>query len=127
LHALRLVVSGVFDRLPTLQIILGHLGEGIPFHLSRIEDMLTPLTGELQKPVGQYFRDNFWVTTSGYFFDGPMRLTREVFGDDRLIFSVDYPFSDNKRAADWLRSLDIAPDVQEKIAHANADRLLGLG
>ena len=127
LHALRLVVSGVFDRMPTLQIILGHLGEGIPFHLSRIEDMLTPITGELHKPVGQYFRDNFWITTSGYFFDGPMRLTREVFGDDRLMFSVDYPFSDNKRAADWLLSLDIAPDVLEKIAHANAERLLWLG
>ena len=124
LHALRLVVSGVFDRLPTLQIILGHLGEGLPFHLSRIEEMLTPLTAELNKPVGQYFRDNFWITTSGYFFDGPMRLTREVFGDDRLMFSVDYPFSDNKRAADWLLGLDVAPDVLEKIAHANAERLL---
>ncbi len=85
------------------------------------------MTTELNKPIGQYFRDNFWITTSGYFFDGPLRLTREVFGDDRLMFSVDYPFSDNKRAADWLLGLDVAPDVLEKIAHANAERLLWPG
>lgn len=126
LHAMRLVVSGVFDRLPGLQIVLGHLGEGLPFHLSRIEEKLESVTGQLRKPIGQYFRENFWATTSGYFFDGPMRLTREVFGDDRIIFSVDYPFSENKRAADWLRGLDLAPDVREKIAHGNAERLLKL-
>jgi predicted TIM-barrel fold metal-dependent hydrolase len=126
LHALRLVASGVFDRLPALQIILGHLGEGIPFHLARIEDKLGSATGHLHKPIGQYFRENFWITTSGYFFDGPMRLAREVFGDDRVMFSVDYPFSENKHGADWLHDLDIAPDVREKIAHTNAERLLKL-
>jgi predicted TIM-barrel fold metal-dependent hydrolase len=126
LHALRLVVAGVFDRLPGLRIILGHLGEGIPFHLQRIEDMLTPLADHLAQPVSSYFRQNFWVTTSGYFFDGPLALTREVFGDDRVLFSVDYPYSDNKRAADWLRDLPVEQDVRDRIAHGNADRLLGL-
>jgi len=126
LHALRLVIAGVFDRWPGLRIILGHLGEGIPFHLQRIEDMVTPLAGYLAQPVSAYFRQNFWVTTSGYFFDGPLALTREAFGDDRVLFSVDYPYSDNKRAADWLRSLPVEPDVLDKLAHGNADRLLGL-
>lgn len=118
--------AGVFDRWPGLRIVLGHLGEGIPFHLQRIEDMLTPLADHLAQQVSSYFRQNFWVTTSGYFFDGPLALTRQVFGDDRVLFSVDYPYSDNKRAADWLRNLPVEQNVRDGIAHVNADRLLGL-
>jgi hypothetical protein len=87
LHALRMIVGGVFDRLPGLKVILGHLGEGIPFHLSRIDDTLAPPVLWLAKPVSEYFREHFWITTSGYFYDGPFRLTREAFGDERLIFS----------------------------------------
>ncbi|MFC9502816.1 amidohydrolase family protein [Streptomyces sp. NPDC057002] len=127
LHALRLVVTGAFDRHPGLKVVLGHLGEGLPFHLDRIEDTVTPLAGNLAKPVSAYFRENFWVTTSAYFFDGPLQLTREAFGDDRVIFSVDYPFSDNKRGTDWLQNLALEPGVRARIAHANADELLGLG
>jgi uncharacterized protein len=126
LHATRLVVGGVFDRFPGLKIVIGHLGEGLPFHLGRIEDSLTPFTGHLKKPVGTYFRENFWVTTSGYFYDGPFQLTREAFGDDRVIFSVDYPFADNRRGVEWFNRLDLAADVREKIAHGNADQLLKL-
>ncbi|MGI5229371.1 amidohydrolase family protein [Actinoallomurus sp. CA-142502] len=126
LHALRLIIGGVFDRLPELKVILGHLGEGVPFHLPRIDDTLTPLAGQLTKPVSDYFREHFWVTTSGYFYDGPFRLTREAFGDERLIFSVDYPFADNRRAADWFDRLDLAPEVREKIAHGTVDELLRL-
>jgi uncharacterized protein len=126
LHAVRMVVSGIFDRWPGLKVILGHLGEGLPFHLPRIDEMLTPLAGHLAKPIGGYFRENFWITTSGYFYDGPLRLAREVFGDDRVIFSVDYPFSDNRQARDWFDRLDLEPDVRQKIAHATVDNLLGL-
>jgi predicted TIM-barrel fold metal-dependent hydrolase len=81
--ALRMILGGVFDRPPGLKVILGHLGEGIPFHLPRIDDTLTPLAGHLAKPVSGYFREHFWITTSGYFYDGPFRLTREMLGDDR--------------------------------------------
>lgn len=126
LHALRMIVGGVFDRLPGLKVILGHLGEGIPFHLSRIDDTLPPSVLGLAKPVSAYFREHFWVTTSGYFYDGPFRLTREAFGDERLIFSVDYPFADNHRARDWFDRLDLSPEVREKIAHGTVDELLRL-
>ena len=126
LHALRMILGGVFDRVPGLKVILGHLGEGIPFHLSRIDDTLTPVAGQLAKPVSGYFREHFWVTTSGYFHDGPFRLSREVFGDERLIFSVDYPFADNRRATDWFDRLDLAPDVREQIAHGTVEELLRL-
>ena len=126
LHAVRLIVTGAFDRYPDLKIILGHLGEGLPFHFERIEEMLTPLSGHLTKPVSWYLRDNFWITTSGYFFDGPFRLAREAFGDNRLIFSVDYPFTDSRPGTDWLYQLDIDHDVLDRIAHRTADALLRL-
>jgi hypothetical protein len=126
LHALRMIIGGVFDRLPELKVIIGHLGEGIPFHLPRIDDTLSPATTGLPRPVSDYFREHFWITTSGYFYDGPFRLTQEAFGDDRLIFSVDYPFADNRRAADWFDRLDLAPELREKIAHGTADKLLRL-
>ncbi|WNM31952.1 amidohydrolase family protein [Streptomyces sp. Li-HN-5-11] len=129
LHALRLIVAGVFDRLPGLKIILGHLGEGLPFHRERIQEGLsvfTPQTKRPAQPVDVYFRNNIWVTTSGYFFDSPFQLTRESFGDDRIMFSVDYPYADNKRATDWLQHLDLPAQVREQIAHGTADALLRL-
>jgi len=126
LHALRMIIGGAFDRLPELKVILGHLGEGIPFHLSRIDEMLTPSAGGLTKPVSRYLRAHFWVTTSGYFYDGPFRLTQEAFGDERLIFSVDYPFADNRRATDWFDHLGLGAEVREKIAHGTVDELLRL-
>ena len=107
-------------------MILGHLGEGIPFHLPRIDDTLPPAVLGLAKPVSGYFREHFWSTTSGYFYDGPFRLTREAFGDERLIFSVDYAFADNRRARDWFDRLDLAPEVREKIAHGTVEELLHL-
>ena len=125
LHAVRMIIGGVFDRLPGLKVILGHLGEGIPFHLGRIDDTLTPVAG-LAKPVSAYFREHFWITTSGYFYDGPLRLSQEVVGDERLIFSVDYPFADNQRASDWFGRLDLTPEAREKIAHGTVDELLRL-
>jgi Amidohydrolase len=117
-----MILGGVFHRLPGLKVILGH----IPFHLPRIDDTLTPLAGQLVMPVSGYFREHFWITTSGYFYDGPFRLTREMFGDDRLIFSVDYPLADNRQARDWFDRLDLAPEVREKIAHGTVDNLLRL-
>lgn len=127
LHALRMILGGVFDRLPELKLIIGHLGEGLPFHLERIDEWLNPLAVQLTKPISSYLRQHFWITTSGYTYDGPFRLTREVFGDDRLIFSVDYPFTDNTAARAWFDHLDLPRDAREKIAHRNADALLGLG
>jgi uncharacterized protein len=125
LHALRMVLGGVFDRVPGLKVIIGHLGEGLPFQLERIDDSLCAASG-LAKPISAYFREHFWITTSGYFYDGPFRLTKEIFGHDRLIFSVDYPFADNRLATEWFNRLDLPAEVRAKIAHGTADELLGL-
>lgn len=80
MHALRLILAGVFDRLPTLQIIIGHMGEMIPFLLARIHDMLTPVAKHLQHTVPEYFLHNFHITTSGFFTDPPLLLAMQVMG-----------------------------------------------
>ena len=108
---------------PLAAKINGELHTMVTAHPDRFAAFaLLPVT----KPVSGYFREHFWITTSGYFYDGPFRLTREMFGDDRLIFSVDYPLSDNRQARDWFDRLDLAPEVREKIAHGTVDNLLRL-
>ena len=126
MHALRLILAGVFDRLPTLQIIIGHMGEMIPFMLARIQDMLSSLAQQLQHPVPEYFLHNFHITTSGFFTDPPLLLAMQVMGADRIMFSVDYPFSTNEQGRAFLDHASISPADKEKISHLNAERLLGL-
>lgn len=126
LHALRLILAGVFDRLPTLQLIIGHMGEMIPYMLARIDDTLTPVSTRLQRPVGEYFLRHFFITTSGFFTDPPLLLALQVVGADRILFSVDYPFSANERGRAFLDHAAISPADREKISHLNAERLLRL-
>src|SRR6266446_7325065 len=124
IHALRLILAGVFDRLPSLQIIIGHMGEMIPFMLARIDDTLTPLAQQLQRPVPEYFLHHFHITTSGFFTDPPLLLAMQVMGADRIMFSVDYPFSTNEQGRAFLDHASLSPVDKEKISHLNAERLL---
>ena len=125
LHALRMIVGGVFDRFPDLQIILGHMGEALPFMMGRLEDTLGKYA-ELAFPVPEYFQRNFWITTSALFTMPPLLCTLQTIGADRMIFSVDYPFSDNERARNFFDAAPLSPADREKIAHGNVERLLGL-
>ena len=126
IHALRLILAGVFDRLPTLQIIIGHMGEMLPFMLARINDVLTPVAKHLQHTVPEYFLQNFYITTSGFFTDPPLLLALQIMGADRIIFSVDYPYSTNEQGRVFLDSPSVSPADKEKISHLNAERLLKL-
>ncbi len=126
IHALRLVLAGVFDRLPTLQIIIGHMGEMLPFMLARINDRLTPVSTHLQRTVPAYFLENFFITTSGFFTDPPLLLALQTIGADRIIFSVDYPYSTNEQGRAFLDHASISPADKEKISHLNVERLLKL-
>lgn len=126
IHALRLILAGIFDRLPSLQIIIGHMGEMIPFMLARIDDRLTPVARNLQRPVSDYFLRNFYITTSGFFTDPPLLLAMQVIGAERIIFSVDYPYSTNEQGRFFLEHAAISPADKEKISHLNAERLLKL-
>jgi uncharacterized protein len=126
IHALRLILAGVFDRLPNLQIMIGHMGEMIPFMLARINNVLTPVARNLQHPVPNYFLQNFFITTSGFFTDPPLLLAMQIIGADRIIFSVDYPYSTNQQGRAFLDSAPISPADKEKVSHLNAERLLKL-
>ncbi len=127
IHTLRLVLSGALDRHPGLKIVIGHMGEALPFMLDRIDET-TALTAKtyLQRPVRQTIVDQVWITTSGFFTMVPFVAALMTWGVDRIMFSVDYPFASNARARAFLDALPVSPADREKIAHGNADRLLRL-
>jgi uncharacterized protein len=126
LHSLRLIVSGLFDRFPELQVIIGHMGEGVPYALVRSNQLLTAVARNLKHSVAEYFHRNFHVTTSGYFTLPPFQCAYDVVGIDRLMYSVDYPFSPNTQGRDFLNSLKLSPDDKAKLTHMNAAALLRL-
>ncbi len=126
-HVLRLVLSGALDRHPRLKIIIGHMGEALPFMLDRIDETTAAQAKErLQRSVRQTILDQVWITTSGFFTMAPFMAALLTFGVDRIMFSVDYPFASNARARAFLDALPVSPADRAKIAHGNADRLLRL-
>ena len=126
-HVLRLVLSGTLDRYPRLQLIIGHMGEGLPAMLARCDAVLGAETSRfLQRSVSATILDQVHVTTSGFFTLPPFLAALLTFGVDRILFSVDYPFSPNRVGRAFLDALPVAPADREKIAHGNADRLLKL-
>ena len=127
LHALRLIGSGLFDVHPNLQIVLGHLGERIPYDLWRLDHRLTKVPGlRIKRKMGDYFRSNFFLTTSGHFSTRALMHAAMEVGTDRILFSVDYPFEDNSHAASWFDHAEIAEADRLKIGRLNAIKLFGL-
>ena len=125
LHTLRLIVSGLFDKLPDLQLVIGHMGEGLPYALTRSSSALSRAT-QLRQTVAEYFQTNIHVTTSGYFTLPPLRCAIEVLGIDRMMYSVDYPFSPNTNGKHYLDEVArvLSAGDLEKLAYGNAARLL---
>lgn len=130
-HALRLIGSGLFDACPTLQIILGHLGEGIPAYLWRIDNrnawMKAPHKYAARKTVADYVRQNFIVTTSGNFSTSALVQSIAEIGVERVLWSADYPFEDISDAAEWLDAASISDADRQKIGRTNALKLFKLG
>jgi uncharacterized protein len=126
MHCLRLIISGLFDRFPKLKIIIGHMGEDLPYSIVRAEDVFARGTKHLQRRITEYFQEHFYITTSGYFTLPPYLCALQVVGADRILFSVDYPFSTNAAARQFLDSLPASREDLEKISHRNAEHLLRL-
>jgi 2,3-dihydroxybenzoate decarboxylase len=124
-HALRLIMGGVFDRFPSVQIVLGHLGETLPFAIWRVQHRydVTHRGVRLQRPLLEYLRSNFHVTTSGFFDDDALRFTIDKMGADRVLFSSDYPYEDMGAAAKWFDDTTLSPPERQAIAAENAERL----
>ena len=127
-HFLRLLFAGVLDAFPDLKIILGHLGEGLPFMLHRINDQtrLAAARRGLKKAPAQYLTENLVVTCSGNFSAPAFLCTVSALGVDNVLFSVDWPYESNAAAVDFLLRQPLAPRDLEKIAHLNAERILRL-
>ena len=127
IHVLRLVLSGALDRHPKLKIVIGHMGEALPFMLDRIDETTAnEAKARLARSVRQTILDQVWITTSGFFTMVPFMAALMSFGVDRILFSVDYPFASNARARAFLDALPVSPADRAKIAHGNADGLLRL-
>lgn len=136
LHVVRLILAGVFDQFPKLQIVLGHLGEGLPFWLDRLDNRyanilrrggLGPLgMRPLARSPSDYFRSNFHVTTSGMNTHPPLEFVLRMLGADRVMFAIDYPYEQSAEAVAFIRSAPLEAGVLRKIAHENAERLFKL-
>ena len=128
IHAMRLIGARLFDEYPRLQIILGHLGERIPYDMWRLDNLMkkVPAGYPAQKPVGEYLRANFHLTTSGQFHDPTFQCALAEMGVERLMFSIDYPFEVTAEAASWFDSTDLPEAARYKIGRGNAVDLFKL-
>ena len=129
-HALRLMASGLFDAHPRLQIILGHMGEGLPYSIWRVDNRNAwtkqPPRYPAKKKLGEYFQQNFYLTTSGNFRTQTLIDAMLEIGSERILFSTDWPFENIDHAADWFDSASISEADRRKIGRDNAVRLFKL-
>jgi predicted TIM-barrel fold metal-dependent hydrolase len=124
-QGIRMVLSGVFDKYPGLKIILGHLGEGLPFLLWRI-NMALQRPGNTSTPFRDAFREHFWITTSGNFSTPSLLCCMMEMGADRIMFSVDYPFVPNPPGVKWMADVPLSPTDRDNILGGTAKKLLRL-
>lgn len=129
-HALRLMASGLFDRHPGLKIILGHMGEGLPYNIWRVDNrnawVQMPKGYPAKKPLGEYFNQNFYLTTSGNFRTQTLIDAMLEVGSDRILFSTDWPFENVDHASNWFNSTSISEADRQKIGRTNAINLFKL-
>lgn len=128
-HALRIIFGGVFDRYPKAKLLLGHMGETLPYQLWRF-DSRWPISNaqgrKLQFKPSDYLKRNLWVTTSGVCSDEPLRCALDSLGEDRVLFSADYPFERTDHASEWIEGSDITDQVRHKVCYQNAADMLRL-
>jgi 2,3-dihydroxybenzoate decarboxylase len=126
-HALRIVFGGVFDRFPDVRVILGHMGETLPFFLWRLDQRAGAFADDAPELApSQLVRRNIRITTAGTFSNEPLRCALDALGEDSVMYSVDYPFESMTEATGWLDAANLDPAVRSKIEHQNAQALLKL-
>jgi uncharacterized protein len=126
-HVVRMILGGVFDRFPKLQIVIGHMGEGLTGMFQRLDHTLVPQVTKLKRPVTSYLRENVHYTFSGFFFPPTfLSLLLELGGVDRIMFSVDHPYQSMTEGRAFLEQLPVSAADKERIAHGNAEKLFRL-
>jgi len=130
-HALRLIMSGLFDEFPRLKIILGHMGEGLPFWLQRIDNryLLQVQIGAVKRLArlpSEYFLENFFITTSGVMSSPALRLCLDVVGAERIMFAADYPYESVEDSVRFMDGVDISSAERQAIYSSNAERVFNL-
>jgi predicted TIM-barrel fold metal-dependent hydrolase len=126
IHILRLYLAGIFDRLPKLNVIIGHMGEMLPFALARSNNVFAGGAKHLKRSLEETLKDQVHITTSGYFTRPPFECARTVLGLDRMMYSIDYPFSPTTNGQQFLDALDLSEQDMAALTHGNAQRLLKL-
>lgn len=131
LHALRLITSGVFDRFPKLQVVVGHMGEALPFwayrldymHAATVRSKRYPTVGPLKKKPSDYLRENFHITCSGMAWHKAIAFTQDVVGEDRVLYAMDYPYQYAIDEVHALDNMDMNPAAKRKFYQTNAEKL----
>lgn len=124
-HAIRLSICGLFDKFPSLRIILGHMGEGLPFLLWRCDMALSRDKG-LKRKFQDYFREHFYITTSGNFSYPALTCVAAEMSTDRILFAVDWPYASNKEGREFIDNAPLSPHDKDKILRHNTAKLLRL-
>ncbi len=122
-QCVRMILSGVFEKFPKLQVIVGHWGEFVPFFLSRLDQALPKKVTKNKKTITETFKNNFYVTPSGIFDYPQLKFCIDTLGADRIIYSVDFPFILNDEAKSYIENAPIGQEEKELIAYKNAERL----
>jgi len=126
-HCLRMILSGLFERFPKLKIVIGHMGESIPFNLWRCDYIYGVHKGWGDIPGNEkpsdVFKRNFWITTSGVEHTPALKYCIDVLGPDRVMWAIDYPYQPSKPATDWMNGADISAKDKELVFHGNAERI----
>jgi hypothetical protein len=125
IHVIRIILGGTFDRYPRLQLVVGHMGETLPFMLQRLDVMPMRMT-KLSRPISSYLRENISYTFSGFNFTATFLDLLLQVGVERIMFSADYPYASMAQARSFLDQLPVSNADRERIAHGNAERLFRL-
>ncbi len=127
LHVMRLIMGGVFDAFPGITIVLGHMGEGIPYWLNRLDSVVSrPGMPVLERSPTEYFRNNVVITTSAMFWDPVLSFCVDVLGVERVMFAVDSPFASSEEATRWMDAAPLSAADRRKIYQENAERIFSL-
>lgn len=131
-HAIRLIAAGIFDRFPNLKLVLGHMGEALPFWISRMDNRfeweyrMTAKPKPLKRLPSEYIRNNIYVTTSGMNYWPQTRMAMEVMGGEHVLFAIDYPYEDNREAVAAIDAMPLNDIERSLLCHANAERVFKL-